>query len=105
MANSRARSTRQLASEQRGEEPVLIGLTFKARDGNYCRSFVLRATRTAGPGVPRRLGLAGAGHGFIGAAARNAAGELGVDAGDPAGDRSARCGAALDAEAREAARN
>ena len=38
----------QLASEQRGEEPVLIGLTFKARDGNYCRSFVLRATRTAG---------------------------------------------------------
>jgi hypothetical protein len=38
----------QLASEQRGEEPVLIGLTFKAHDGNYCRSFVLRATRTAG---------------------------------------------------------
>ena len=38
----------QLASEQRGEEPVLIGLTFKARDGNYCRSFVLRATKTAG---------------------------------------------------------
>jgi hypothetical protein len=38
----------QLASEQRGEEPVLIGLTFKARDGNYCRSFVLRAAQTAG---------------------------------------------------------
>jgi hypothetical protein len=38
----------QLASEQRGEEPVLIGLTFKARDGNYCRSFVLRTTKTAG---------------------------------------------------------
>ena len=38
----------QLASEQRGEEPVLIGLTFKARDGNYCRSFVLRATKTTG---------------------------------------------------------
>jgi len=38
----------QLASEQRGEEPVLIGLTFKAHDGNYCRSFVLRATKTAG---------------------------------------------------------
>jgi hypothetical protein len=36
----------QLASEQRGEEPVLIGLTFKAHDGNYCRSFELRATRT-----------------------------------------------------------
>jgi hypothetical protein len=39
---------RQLASEQRGAEPVLIGLTFKSHDGNYCRSFVLRATRTAG---------------------------------------------------------
>ena len=38
----------QLASEQRGDEAVLIGLTFEARDGNYCRSFVLRATRTAG---------------------------------------------------------
>jgi len=38
----------QLASTQRGEEPVLIGLTFKAHDGNYCRSFVLRSTRTAG---------------------------------------------------------
>lgn len=38
----------QLASEQRGEEPVLIGLTFKTRDGNFCRSFVMRATRTAG---------------------------------------------------------
>lgn len=38
----------QLASEQRREEPVQIGLTFKARDGNYCRSFVLRAANTAG---------------------------------------------------------
>jgi len=38
----------QLASEQRGEEPVLIGLTFKAREGNYCRSFVLRSAQTAG---------------------------------------------------------
>ena len=38
----------QLASEQRGEEPVLIGLTFKARDGSYCRSFVMSAARTAG---------------------------------------------------------
>ena len=37
----------QLASEQ-AEERVLIGLTFKAHDGNYCRSFVLRAARTAG---------------------------------------------------------
>jgi hypothetical protein len=38
----------QLASEQRGEEPVAIGLTFKSHDGNYCRSFEMRATRTAG---------------------------------------------------------
>jgi hypothetical protein len=38
----------QLASEQRGEESVLVGLTFKARDGNYCRSFEMPATRTAG---------------------------------------------------------
>jgi len=38
----------QLASEQRGQEPVLIGLTFKSRDGNYCRSFALRAAQTAG---------------------------------------------------------
>ena len=38
----------QLASEQSGGERVLFGLTFKAHDGNYCRSFVLRAARTAG---------------------------------------------------------
>lgn len=38
----------QLASEQSGEEPVLIGLTFKARDGSYCRSFALRTAQTAG---------------------------------------------------------
>jgi hypothetical protein len=38
----------QLASEQSGQERVLIGLTFKAHDGSYCRSFVLRAARTAG---------------------------------------------------------
>jgi len=38
----------QLASEQRGDEPVSIGLTFKAREGNYCRSFVLRSAQTAG---------------------------------------------------------
>ncbi|MEO8019458.1 MAG: hypothetical protein ABI769_16730 [Pseudomonadota bacterium] len=38
----------QLASEQKGGEPVLIGLTFKARDGNFCRSFVMRATQTTG---------------------------------------------------------
>jgi hypothetical protein len=38
----------QLASEQRGEEPVLIGLTFKSRDGSFCRSFEMRAVLTAG---------------------------------------------------------
>jgi hypothetical protein len=38
----------QLASLQRPEDGVLIGVTFKARDGSYCRSFTLRATRTAG---------------------------------------------------------
>jgi hypothetical protein len=38
----------QLASAQRPGASVLIGLTFKARDGSYCRSFTLRATKTAG---------------------------------------------------------
>ena len=39
---------RQLASDQRRDEPVQIGVTFLARDGNYCRSFTLRDTKTAG---------------------------------------------------------
>lgn len=39
---------RQLASEQRGGEPVLIGLTVRTRDGSYCRSFVLRSAKTTG---------------------------------------------------------
>ena len=39
---------RQLASDQRREEPVQIGVTFRSHDGNYCRSFTLSATRTAG---------------------------------------------------------
>ena len=38
----------QLASEQRGDEPVSIGLTFRSREGNYCRSFLLRSAQTAG---------------------------------------------------------
>jgi len=38
----------QLASEQRGGEAISIGLTFKTKDGNYCRSFELRASRTVG---------------------------------------------------------
>ena len=39
---------RQLASEQRGGEPVFIGLTVRTRDGSYCRSFVLRSAKTTG---------------------------------------------------------
>jgi hypothetical protein len=38
----------QLASNQAGDGAVSIGLTFKARDGSYCRSFALRASGTAG---------------------------------------------------------
>jgi hypothetical protein len=38
----------QLASDQSGDRGVLIGLTFKANDGGFCRSFVLRETGTAG---------------------------------------------------------
>jgi len=38
----------QLASEQRRDGAVLIGLTFKSRDGGYCRNFTVRASRTAG---------------------------------------------------------
>ena len=38
----------QLASNQAGDAAVRIGLTFKARDGSYCRSFALRAGGTSG---------------------------------------------------------
>ena len=38
----------QLASNQPDDAAVLIGLTFKASDGGYCRSFVSRATSIAG---------------------------------------------------------
>jgi hypothetical protein len=38
----------QLASEQAGDRAVLIGLSFKASDGNYCRSFMVRESATAG---------------------------------------------------------
>jgi hypothetical protein len=38
----------QLASTQRPEDPVQIGLTFRSQDGNYCRSFTLRRAATAG---------------------------------------------------------
>jgi hypothetical protein len=39
---------KQLASNQRADDAVLIGLTFKTPDGSYCRNFTLRATKTAG---------------------------------------------------------
>jgi hypothetical protein len=38
----------QLASTQRPEDPVQIGLTFRSQDGSYCRSFTLRRAATAG---------------------------------------------------------
>jgi hypothetical protein len=38
----------QLASNQPADGAVRVGLTFKTRDGGYCRSFTLRATNTAG---------------------------------------------------------
>jgi hypothetical protein len=38
----------QLASTQGENAPVAIGVTFRTGDGNYCRSFVMRATSTAG---------------------------------------------------------
>jgi anti-sigma factor RsiW len=39
---------RQLASTQRVDDAVQIGLTFRAQDGHYCRSFVVREAGTAG---------------------------------------------------------
>jgi hypothetical protein len=38
----------QLASNQSRESDVLIGLTFRSRDGTFCRSFALPAQQTAG---------------------------------------------------------
>ena len=38
----------QLASEQRRDGAVLVGLTFKTHDGGYCRNFTVRASQTAG---------------------------------------------------------
>jgi hypothetical protein len=38
----------QLASEQAEDAPVRIGLSFKSKDGSYCRSFVTRASSSAG---------------------------------------------------------
>jgi hypothetical protein len=38
----------QLASNQAADAAVKIGLTFKARDGSYCRSFALKDGGTTG---------------------------------------------------------
>jgi hypothetical protein len=38
----------QLAGNQPNDGAVSIGLTFKARDGSYCRSFALRESGTSG---------------------------------------------------------
>jgi len=38
----------QLASTQRPEDAVQIGLTFKSREGSYCRGFLVRKAATAG---------------------------------------------------------
>lgn len=38
----------QLAGEQSGSSAVLIGVTFAANGGDYCRTFILRDTATAG---------------------------------------------------------
>ncbi len=38
----------QLASTQRAVDAVQIGLTFRNREGSYCRSFLVREAATAG---------------------------------------------------------
>lgn len=38
----------QLASEQAGSEPILIGLTFATPEGHFCRSFSARNAGTSG---------------------------------------------------------
>ena len=39
---------RQLAAQQTGAEPVLIGLTFRTPEGQFCRTFTAPAAGTAG---------------------------------------------------------
>ncbi|HUQ08988.1 MAG TPA: hypothetical protein VM146_01640 [Steroidobacteraceae bacterium] len=39
---------KQLASDQANDASVRIGLSFKSKDGSYCRSFVSRASSAAG---------------------------------------------------------
>jgi hypothetical protein len=38
----------QLAANQTGDAPVAIGITFKSSEGEWCRSFLVRETATAG---------------------------------------------------------
>jgi hypothetical protein len=40
--------TRQLASQQRATQPVQIGISFRSRSGQYCRTFSMRAPAMAG---------------------------------------------------------
>jgi hypothetical protein len=40
--------TRQLASQQRATQPVQIGVSFRSKSGNYCRTFSMRAPAMAG---------------------------------------------------------
>ena len=40
--------TRQLASQQRASEPVQIGVSFRSKGGEYCRTFYLRSPAVAG---------------------------------------------------------
>jgi len=40
--------TRQLASQQRTTQPVQMGVSFRSKSGQYCRTFSLRAPAVAG---------------------------------------------------------
>lgn len=47
--------TRQLASTQQSSDAVAVGITFQDREGDFCRTFVLRESRPLG-GVACRQG-------------------------------------------------
>jgi anti-sigma factor RsiW len=40
--------TQQLASQQRASEPVQLGVSFRSKSGEYCRTFSMRAPLVAG---------------------------------------------------------
>jgi hypothetical protein len=48
--------SRQLASEQTGSEPIRLGVSFLARSGEYCRTFVARRGSEALAGMACRQG-------------------------------------------------